>query len=269
MALLNRIIEETDQMSHALAASLSMPLANPKLLSLYRQQAAMSNVLHLVSTPPTRYSIVSQAYIQSELDVKTTVETLRKRAGIVYGEDIPLDRAAIVDWTVARLEDWGSSAGMEAFKEERDGHMTVVLGGKVLVIDLDLAINRADPDKPTISVATVKTSYAIPNVATSSNTQGSASLDSFLADRVQAFLVEVQKEPREQDCVEAARLGALCSESLSYLMRLDQLALDKGEGGLRWFSEIDALALDTERFAVSECQFITSYVDAIISTRIH
>lgn len=50
MALLNRIIEETDQVSHALAASLSMPLTNPKVLSLYRQHAAMSNALHTVTT---------------------------------------------------------------------------------------------------------------------------------------------------------------------------------------------------------------------------
>ena len=199
-----------------------------------------------------------------------TLETLRKRAGITYGEDIPLDRATIVDWAVSRLESWGSSAGMEAFKEEeRNGHMTVVLGGKVLVIDIELAIDRADPTKPGVSVATVKTSYAIPNVATSSTTQGSASLDGFLADRVRAFLVEVQKEPREQDSVEAARLGALCSESLKYLMRLDQLALEEGEGGLRWFSDIDALAQDSERFAVSECQAITSYVYAIVSVFSH
>lgn len=135
--------------------------------------------------------------------------------------------------------------------------MTVVLGGKVLVIDIDLAVDRADPNRLAVSVANVKTSYAIPNVATSSTTQGSASLDGFLADRVRAFLKEVQREPQEQDSVEAARLGALFSESLKYLMMLDQLALDEGDGGLRWFSEIDALALDTEKFAISEAQGVT------------
>ena len=101
-----------------------------------------------------------------------TLETLRKRSGITYGEDIPLDRATIVDWALSPLEAWGASAGMEAFKEEeRNGRMTVMLGGKVLVIDVDLAIDRTDPEKPTVSVAAVKTSYAIPNVATSSTTQ--------------------------------------------------------------------------------------------------
>lgn len=261
MALLNRIIEQTDQVSHALAASLSMPLTNPKLLSLYRQHATMSNALHTVTLLYYLcFNIATERLCtQSERDVKKTMETLRKRAGITYGEDIPLDRTTIVDWAVTRIEAWGASAGMETFKEEeRDGRMTVVLGGKVLVVDVDLAIDRADPDKPVVSVAAVKTSYAIPNVATSSTTQGSASLDGFLADRVRAFLAEVQKEPREQDSVEAARLGTLCSESLKYLMRLDKLALDEGEGGLRWFSDIDGLAQETERFAVSECQAITS-----------
>ncbi|KZT65973.1 hypothetical protein DAEQUDRAFT_675902 [Daedalea quercina L-15889] len=241
VSLLHRIIEETDHMSHALGASLSLPPANPKLLSLYRQHAAMSSALHV-----------------SELNVRTTLDALRKRAGITYGEDIPLDHASIVEWCVSRLESWGTSAGMEAFKEEeREGRMTVVLGGKVLVIDVDLAINRVDPDRPIVNVANVKTSYAIPNVATSSTMQGSTSLDGFLTDRLQAFLAEVQRDPRDQNNVEAARLGVLCSDSLKYLMRLDQLALDEGDGGLRWFSEIDALASETERFAVSEVQGIT------------
>ncbi|KAH9920094.1 uncharacterized protein B0H18DRAFT_881353 [Fomitopsis serialis] len=243
-SLLNRIIEESDRMSHALGASLALPPANPKVISLYRQHATLSSTLHL-----------------SELSVKTTLDALRKRAGITYGEDIPLDRASIVGWCVSRLEAWGASAGMEAFKEEeREGRMTVVLGGKVLVIDIDLAVDRTDPDRPSVTVASVKTSYAIPNVATSSTTQGSASLDGFLANCVQAFLTEVQREPREQDSVEAARLGALCSESLKYLMTLDQLALDEGEGGLRWFSDIDVLAQETEKVAVSEAQGASSCV---------
>ena len=51
MTLLHRIIEETDRLSHALGASLSLPPANPKLLSLYRQHAAMSSALHIVRKP--------------------------------------------------------------------------------------------------------------------------------------------------------------------------------------------------------------------------
>ncbi|TFY58921.1 hypothetical protein EVJ58_g6110 [Rhodofomes roseus] len=169
---------------------------------------------------------MSSALHLSELNVRTTLDALRKRAGITYGEDVPLDRASVVDWCVSRLEAWGTSAGMETFREEeREGRVTVVLGGKVLVIDIDLAVDRADPERPAVSVANVKTSYAIPNVATSSTTQGSASLDGFLADRVRAFLKE--------------------------------LALDEGDGGLRWFGEIDALALDTEKFAISEAQGVT------------
>ena len=49
MTFLNRVVAQTDQMSHALAANLSTPLANPKLVSLYRQHATMSSALHMVS----------------------------------------------------------------------------------------------------------------------------------------------------------------------------------------------------------------------------
>ncbi|EED83025.1 predicted protein [Postia placenta Mad-698-R] len=159
------------------------------------------------------------------------------------------------------LEAWGTSAQMETFREEeREGRMTVVLGGKVLVIDVELSVNRSDPDCPMVTVAGLKTSYAIPNTASGSTTQGSLSLDGFLADRLQAFLTEVQKEPEEQDCLRAERFGRLFSEDLIYLMQLDQLALNEGDGGLRWFSDIDALAQETEKFAIMEAEAIVGCI---------
>ncbi|KAF9814586.1 hypothetical protein IEO21_05044 [Rhodonia placenta] len=159
------------------------------------------------------------------------------------------------------LQAWGTSAQMETFREEeREGRMTVVLGGKVLVIDVELSVNRSDPDCPMVTVAGLKTSYAIPNTASGSTTQGSLSLDGFLADRLQAFLTEVQKEPEEQDCLRAERFGRLFSEDLIYLMQLDQLALNEGDGGLRWFSDIDALAQETEKFAMMEAEAIVGCI---------
>ena len=168
---------------------------------------------------------------------------------------------------MSRLEAWGSSAGMEAFKEEeREGRMTVVLGGKVLVIDVDLAINRADPGKPTVNVANVKTSYAVPNGGSVGTTmQGSASLDGLLRNSFGAFLEEVQRaagvDGDGQDGVRAARLGKTCQDHLKYLMMLDHLALAEGDAGLKWFGEVDQLALEVESFATSEAQVIlSSYV---------
>lgn len=153
---------------------------------------------------------------------------------------------------------------METFKEEeRNGRMTVVLGGKVLVVDIDFSVDRADPESPKFAVATLRTSYAIPNGvngASGSTQQGSLSLDGFLAHTLQMFLTEVQKGPDAQDSIQASRLGGLFAEHLSYLMSLDQLALREGDGGLRWFNGIDSLALDIERFATREAEVIARYV---------
>ena len=42
---------------------------------------------------------------------------------------------------------WAASAGMETFPEQRDGHTTVVLGGKVLVVDIDFRVDRTQPKR--------------------------------------------------------------------------------------------------------------------------
>ncbi|KAL6308090.1 hypothetical protein BKA93DRAFT_871257 [Sparassis latifolia] len=239
---LREVIELTTQITNSLNTHLSLPLLNPKLLSLYRQLTAISHTAQ-----------------SSDQHIRHAVSVLRKRVGITYGEDVPLDRATIVDWCMSRLEAWGTSAGMEAFREEeRDGRMTVVLGGKVLVLDIDFLVDRTDPEKPSIRVATLKTSYAIPNGSAGSTTGYSLSLDGFLAGSLQAFLTEVQKESDVQDSIEAGRLGMLFSEHLSYLMKLDQLALSEGDGGLRWFKDIDNLVLAVEQFATSEANAVNA-----------
>ena len=177
--------------------------------------------------------------------------------GITFGEDIPLERTQLPEWFMKRLLDWGTSAGMEAFNDpERDGHSTVVLGGKVLVVDIDFSINRTHPEKPVIDVATCKTAYAIPNSTATSSTGNSISLDGFLADAIRAFLNEVQKDDAERDTVEAARLGRLLSDHFAYLMKLDHLALSEGDGGLRWFNFIDRMSLEVEKLAGSEADAI-------------
>jgi len=62
--------------------------------------------------------------------------TVDKRASDAYGEDIPLDHDALADWCVSRIGAWGTAVGMEAFPEaETGGRRTLVLGGKVLVLD--------------------------------------------------------------------------------------------------------------------------------------
>jgi hypothetical protein len=199
--------------------------------------------------------------------VRHTVGALRSRAGTSYGEDIPLNSSALMDWAVSRLEAWGTSVGMETFKDDlmRDGQWTVVLGGKVLVVDIDFFCDRvSDPKKPCISVEKLKTSYADPNNATDgsihANTEGSASLSALLAGSISAFLKEIQRDPEARDALEAERLGNAVVKHLMYLMVLDKLAARKEEdgGGIRWFVDADRLGVGVEKFAGSEADAIAA-----------
>lgn len=191
--------------------------------------------------------------------MRSTLVSLRKRQGIEYGEDVPLIRTTIPEWFVARLKYWAASAGMETFPEQREGHMTVVLGGKVLVIDIDFLVDRKRPDNPMIDIATLKTSFAVPNSTLNSTTDGSVCLDGSLADSLRAFLREVHKDEEVQDTLVATKYGVRFQEHLKYLMKLDKLAFREGDRGLRWFSSVDRLATSIlEPLAVKEAQAIVS-----------
>lgn len=189
------------------------------------------------------------------------MDILRKRLGIIYGEDIPLDSSQVVDWCISRFEAWGTSAGMEAFREEeREGHITLILGGKVVVVDMNLAIDRTDTRSPRLSVTGVKTSFAAPGGTAGSTTQGSTSLDGFLTDSLGEFLDAVQKDEEAQDPEDAARIGTRILGSLKYIMMLDQMASEEGDAGLRWFNSVDTIALEVEKFASEEATLIAQYV---------
>jgi hypothetical protein len=188
---------------------------------------------------------------------------LKAQVGVSYGEDIPLDRNLIVDWCISRLEAWGSSVGMEAFKEEeRQGKMTVVLGGKVLVMDVDFNIDRSDPSNPKLNIEGLKTSYASPSGGAS--TEGSVSMNGFLVDVLKDFLKEVQRPTEMQDPLKARDISRTFRSHLGYLMKLDHLASQEGDSGLRWFKSIDGLSLAAEGHAKLEANAITKYVDLLI-----
>lgn len=149
---------------------------------------------------------------------------------------------------------------MEAFKDDgREGGVSLVLGGKVLVVDVDFSIDKTTPSDPRATVASVKTSYAIANDASGSpTTEGSISLDAFLLDSMQQFCVEVHKEAQDRDPLEAARLGTIILHHLRYLVMLDKLAERKNDGGIRWFVDVDQLCSTLEKFAKSEAQTVAS-----------
>ncbi|KAF7375971.1 hypothetical protein MSAN_00011700 [Mycena sanguinolenta] len=240
--MLVNLIQTAGQLSSSLDSYLAMPLTNQKLISLLRQQASISQMLHF-----------------SNQNIQQTIDALRKRSATNYGEDIPMDPKAIVDWCLERLESWAKSAGMETYKEDgREAAM--LLAGTVLVMEVEFSMNREDPVDPKLDVASVKTSYAIPNSESglTSNTDGSVSLDAFLAKTIQQFCSELKKPEETRDPREVARLGTGVLDQLRYLVMLDRLAARKDDGGVRWFVDIDQLCSILENFSKSEAEIVAS-----------
>jgi len=166
-----------------------------------------------------------------------------------------MDQTEVVDWCVSQLDQCGKKAGMETFKEaETNGKITLILGGKVLVVDIELAVDRSDEDHPKLSIIALKTSYASP--ASGPTTDGSGSMNGFLMDYIREFIVEAHKPLGEQDTKKAGELIRGFLAHMRYLMKLDGMATQEGEGGLRWFNNIDVLALTAEGRAKTEARNI-------------
>lgn len=167
----------------------------------------------------------------------------------------------IANFCISKLEDWSTQAGLESFKDEqREGNITIMLGGKVLVVDVEFSINKENPLKPRVHVASVKTSYATMDDAlgTSSNTKGSTTLDAFLAETVQKYCDEVQKTENERDSIRAAKLAANTQRQLRYLVMLDRLAEKKDGPRATWFVDTNELCHKVEGFAASEAGVVAS-----------
>lgn len=150
---------------------------------------------------------------------------------------------------------------MESFKDEqREGNITIMLGGKVLVVDVDFSISKEKPSGRRVRVASVKTSYATMDdvSGTSSNTKGSISLDAFLAETIQKYCDEVQKPEDRRDGVRAARLASNILQQLHYLVMLDRLAEKKDGPRAAWFVDTDELCSKVEEFARSEAEVVAS-----------
>jgi Mediator of RNA polymerase II transcription subunit 1 len=196
---------------------------------------------------------------QADQSTQQIIDALRRWPSSRYGEDIPLNSISIVDWCVLRLETWGKSVGMETFVDSgREGGITVVLGGKVLVVDVDLSVDKTDALQPNVQVSSVKTSYAVSNASSGSTSDAgnSTSLDALLHGTIERFYVEVQKAESIRNSEDAARFGMNILEQLRYLVMLDKLAAGKEDGGLRWFADVDQLCPILEGFAKSEADAV-------------
>jgi hypothetical protein len=170
-----------------------------------------------------------------------------------------MDQVDIVDWCISQLEECGKKAGMERYKDETNGKITLILGGKVLAVDIELSVDRSDEERPQLSVTALKTSYASPASASGPMTEGSVSMNGFLMDYIQEFIVETHKPLGEQDTKKVGKLVRGFLAHMQYLMKLDGLATREGEGGLRWFNNIDTLALTAEGRAKTEAQNIARW----------
>lgn len=211
----------------------------------------------------SQYVTVSQ--LKAENSVKTLVDCLRTRSGVKYGETLPLNAADVPGWCIQQFVAWGTLLGMEAYQsDETQGGSTVVMGGKVLVIDVDFAIHRGSTgDNPKLEVANVKTSNALLAAGNSSsnstgNSTTSALLDSFLLDEIRAYCEEMQKDEDLRDSGRAAELRRRMVEHLRYLVLLDGLASHKDGGGIRWFTDVDEIYPALIELAKSEAQAVAA-----------
>ncbi|KDR75352.1 hypothetical protein GALMADRAFT_249398 [Galerina marginata CBS 339.88] len=237
--LLQDLINTTEQLSRSLAIyHSSSQWSNPKLTSLLRQHTSIEH---------TSYS--------SAKNVQHLIDALSMRPGVNYGESIPLLSTSFPHWCIQQLAAWGTSVGMETFIDEsRVGGLNVVLGGKVLVIDVDFAIEGEDPLKPMLKVANVKTSNAL--LQGNANGSTSTMIDAFLRDSIDKYCVEMQKSEDSRNSLYAASLRKVVHDHLRYLVLLDRLASRKEDGGIRWFTDIDELCPTLIRVAKSEAEDI-------------
>ena len=172
------------------------------------------------------------------------MKALRERAGIEYGEDLPA-RPNLLDWFLARLEEWGTAAGMQVFNDPEPGKVSVAMAGTILVVDILFHVNNVDDDVE-IVLKSLKSTHAsavdAPATSTSTLSASDASLDTFLTAVINEYLTELQRKESERDPVLIAKLGRSFREHLKYIMKLDCLAKREVDGGPKWFTEVDDLS---------------------------
>jgi len=145
---------------------------------------------------------------------------------------------------------------MESFSDDGNGpnSVTVVLAGKLLVIDIELLIERTDPLRPRLRVSSVKSTNALTGTGTS------IFLDAFLLEELTRYCDEMQKTEDVRDPQRAAAIRGGIIDHLRYLVLLDRLAGRKQDGGIRWFTDLDELFPRLREACVHEVQSVGAYV---------
>lgn len=131
----------------------------------------------------------------------------------------------------------------------------VLLGGKVLVVDVDFVCTRENPLNPILRVSNVKTSNAL--LQGSANSTASTLLDAFLKEGIEKYCVEMQKPEDDRSLQRAATYRKSILDWLRYLVVLDGLA-SRSDGGIRWFTDLDELCPLLHQLAQTEAQAVAS-----------
>ncbi|VDB95344.1 unnamed protein product [Peniophora sp. CBMAI 1063] len=229
LTAIRTLLGTTNDILRSTTSLANVPLQNTKMVSILREHSRGLQAKHLIAK-----------------GVGELMSVIDKRPPGAYGEDIPLDENALGDWFVSRIVAWGGKAGMDTFPEDTENgeKRTIALGGKVLVLDVELDI------RPRMKVSAVRVSFAVPSES-AQTTEGSISLGAVFYDGLQAFADEVQKG-EEANPIQAAKIGFRVQDGLKYLMELDRLATTEDDGGIRWFQDIDRLGVMLESVAKME-----------------
>ncbi|KAH9069834.1 hypothetical protein EDB83DRAFT_2518178 [Lactarius deliciosus] len=203
ITFLHSLLDTTARVAHSVTLHSTTAVNDSRTVSLLREQSTGQHLLHL-----------------SRTQVAKTISAAQERRRSDTWYDGPSDDSS----TLARISAWSSAVGMQAFPEAAAG--TLVLGGKVLVLDVAL-----------IPEPTVHASYA-----GSAEGRDSLTMDAFFSRLVSG--------------VSKGGDGHRLRDALGYVMRLDELAAHEGNGGARWFSEVDVLAKELAKFTQAEAAFL-------------
>ena len=181
--------------------------------------------------------------------------TLHERSGIRYGNNLNfplLLLASIQDWCVNQFGAWGTSVGMETFIDGREDGAAVVLGGKVLVIDVDFAIDPDEQLDRRPKVVNIKTSNAL--------VSGKHTKVLLLCsiDNIQTHCDAKKRILRDLGLVASIRKTVTILGQLRYLVLLDGLASRRDDRGIRWFTDLDELYPTLNGVARSEANLVAS-----------
>ena len=112
--------------------------------------------------------------------------------------DVPRERRRLAP---LQLEGCGKWAGVETFEEVvTDGKITLILGGKALIVGIGLAVDRRHETRPNCPYQDL-----IRIARQRETTEYSVLANRFLTDRIQEFPAETDKPLGEQDTKKAER----------------------------------------------------------------